>query len=290
MTVNGEPVAGALDHAMARLPHGAPIVVMIHGYKHSPLRPENCPHRHVLALKSQRGGRSTSWPQHMGFGRGAHDALAIGFGWHARGTIWDAYWEAQAAGLALARVIGHIALRHGRPVHLFAHSLGARVSLAALRELPAGSVGRVVMLAAAEFSDLAAEAVASPAGARAEYLNVTSRENLLFDGMFEWLLQTPWASGRSLGRGIGETRARWVNLAIDDPATRDHLARLGHRIRPPRQAVCHWSGYLRPGMFSLYRAFLTDPAPLPLHALRVSKSGRTRMGGLRPPGRFSMAG
>lgn len=268
-----EPWEAAIDRQVASLPPGAPIVVMIHGYKHSPRRPKNSPHEHLLALRPRRGGRSTSWPKHLGFGRGtADEGLAIAFGWHARGLIWQAYREADAAGRALGAVISRLSLRYGRSVHILCHSLGARVALRALHDVPVGSVGRIVMLAGAEFTARATAAVSTPAGRSVEFLNVTSGENALFDGMFEWLLQAPWAQGRALGHGLSDASARWVDLAIDDPGTCAHLSQLGFRIRPRQQTVCHWSGYLRPGLFALYRAVLTQASPLPLHALRVAQA------------------
>lgn len=288
VTVTGEPWEAALDRHLGALPGDAPILIMIHGYKYSPRRPDNCPHRHVLAAWSGRGGRSTSWPRHLGFGKGAEEGLAIGFGWHARGSIWQAYRQAELAGIALADVVRRIATHHGRPVHIFCHSLGARVAFYALRDVPEGSVGRIVMLAGAEFSDVAKAAMASPAGRYAEVLNVVSGENALFDAMFEWLLQAPWARARALGRGLREPQARWVDLRIDDPATSAHLARLGFRIRLRWRPVCHWSGYLRPGMFALYRAVLTHPVPIPLHRLRMTPRPARERGSARPG--FGLAG
>lgn len=260
----------ALDRALARLRPDAPLVILVHGYKHSPHVAGHCPHGHILSLAPRRGGRALSWPRHLGFGRGAPgEGLAVAFGWHARGTIWQAWREAETAGHALAALVARISERHARPVGLFAHSLGARVCLAALPALPAGSVRRLVMLAGAEFGDRAAEALDSPAGRRAQVLNVTSGENLLFDLLLERLLQPPWATRRALGAGLPDLVPSWVDLRIDDPETRAHLARLGFRIPPPVRPVCHWSGYMRPGLFALYRALLVRDAPLPVQALRL---------------------
>ncbi len=270
VTAAGAPPGDALSAALEHLPTTAPIVILVHGYKHAPNVPLHCPHGHVLSLAPRRGGRCLSWPKHLGFGRGdPHEGLAIGFGWNARDSIWAAYREAGLAGVALARLVAEIAPLHPRPVHVFAHSLGARVAFRALSALPAGSVGRIVTMAGAEFACHAEAALARPAGRQAEILNVTSGENLVFDLMFETLLQRPFGRARALGAGLPDAPARWVDLRIDDPATRTHLGRLGFPVAPPAGPVCHWSGYLRPGLFPLYRRLLTDPAPLPLAALRL---------------------
>ena len=75
---DGGSAEAALSEALDGLPRGAPVVVMIHGYKHSPGAPSHDPHSHMLSLTPVRGGRSLSWPRHLGFGRGdTREGLAI---------------------------------------------------------------------------------------------------------------------------------------------------------------------------------------------------------------------
>ncbi len=256
---------GALEAALARLPRTAPLVILIHGYKYSPSSAARNPHDHILSLTPPRCGRSTSWPKHLGFGRGGpEDGLCLAFGWEAWGSIWGAAARAHGAGRALGRLIGKIGARRSGPVDIFAHSLGARVGLGALEGLAPGQVGRMILLSGAEFQARAGAALATPAGRTAEIVNVTSRANRPFDLMVESLLQPPWARGRALGAGIGIGAApgAWRDLDIDDAALRAHLAQRGFPTRPPAHSVCHWSGYLRPGLFRLYRALLRDRLPL----------------------------
>ena len=267
----GRPVAAeggsaraALAAALTDHAPGAPVVVMIHGYKHTPSVPGHSPHNHILALRPTRGGRSLSWPRHLGFGRGdAGEGLAIAFGWEARGSIWQAYREAERAGRALAEVIRLVRASHSGRVDVIAHSLGARVALQAMRELPPASLGRAILLSGAEFQDEAVRALASPAGRTAEVLNVTSGENRIFDLMFERLLQAPISSGRAIGVGLPDPVARWTDLRIDCAATRAHLSNLGFRIAAPANYICHWSGYMRPGLFPIYTAVLRDRTAWP---------------------------
>lgn len=259
VTEDGAQADAALHAALDALPAGAPVVVMIHGYKHSPSTPGHSPHSHMLSLAPTRGGRSLSWPKHLGFGRGnSGEGLAVAFGWEARGTIWQAYRSAGRAGVALGRLIRLLRERREGPVDAIAHSLGARVTLGALAALPARSVGRAVLLSGAEFRSVAEAAMATPAGAAAEILNVTSGENAVFDLMFERFLQGPASFDRAIGAGLARPRGNWVDLRIDCEATRAHLGTLGFRIPPPARAVCHWSGYMRPGIFGVYRRML-DP-------------------------------
>jgi pimeloyl-ACP methyl ester carboxylesterase len=257
-----------LDAAMRSLPGGAPVMVLIHGYKYTPQRPERCPHAHILSLKPREAARAMSWPRHLGFGRGEPtEGLCIAFGWTANGSVWRAHAEALRAAEALAEVIRSVRHAHPVPVHLVGHSLGARVALAALAALPAGSVGRALLLAGAETRAEAEAALATPAGRTAEIVNVRTRENTLFDLLFRAAIHPHRPLTRALGAGLGREDRRWLDLAIDCPRTRAHLEAIGFRIPPPVRSICHWSAYLRPGLFPLYRALLREA--LPLAALRA---------------------
>lgn len=261
--------AGALAAALAALPEGAPLVVLIHGYRFPPSVPGQSPHEHILALEPDPGCRKAlSWPRGLGFdGADPAEGLCIAFGWEARGTLWRAYAEAARAGRALAEAMAMIdALRPGSRIDILAHSLGARVALQALPHLSRPLLARAVLLAAAEFRRPAARALANPAARAAEFVNVTSRENALFDFLIERLL--PLRPDRALGRGLAGTagRANWLDIGLDDRDTLAALAALGLDIPPPALRICHWSLYLRPGIFALYRALLRDR--LALAALR----------------------
>lgn len=248
-----------LSTALCDLSPGAPVVVMIHGYKYSPLHSLANPHDLLFSLTPKRGGRTLSWPRHLGFGRGTPtEGLCIAFGWHARDTIWHAANAAHRAGAVLGQVIAGIRRQHPGPVDIFAHSLGARVALAALHPLDAGDIGRMILLSGAEFRATARQALDTPAGRTAEIVNVISRENDLFDLMFERLLQPPTRFDTAIGTGLTDAPVGWRDLRIDEDATRNTLKSLGFQIPPPARRFCHWSGYLRPGLFALYTAILRE--------------------------------
>ncbi len=237
------------------------VTVMIHGYRYAPGTGDACPHRTLYALMPQRSGpRVVSWPRHLGL---AHEGLGIGFGWQATGAIWRAYAAAGKAGDGLAGLVRTLRAQGSGPVDVVAHSLGARVALSALSGVAPGDIGRLVLMSAAEFAAPAAAALATPAGRAAGVLNVTSRENDLFDGLFELCLAAGLRGlGPTLGFGLAARNA--VTVQIDSAAHRRVLAALGHRIEPPGRRICHWSAYLRPGLFPLYRAVLDGRLPLPV--------------------------
>ncbi|MDN5567483.1 MAG: DUF726 domain-containing protein, partial [Paracoccus sp. (in: a-proteobacteria)] len=222
------------------------------------------PHRHILSPVDIP--HATSWPRALGFGAHADEGLAIGLGWEARGTLRAAYGRAEQTGDMLAAIVSDLSQQSGRPVGLIGHSLGGRVALRAMHKADAGSLGRVILLNAAEFRDTAAKAVLQPAGRQAEVINVTARENDLFDFALEHLLAR--GQRRALGFGLQSSRANWVDLQIDDMATLDGLAELGFPTERGARRLSHWTPYLRGGLFAFYRAALCHPWALPLALLR----------------------
>ncbi|MCU4653826.1 lysophospholipase [Roseibacterium sp. SDUM158016] len=257
----GHEVAGqgTLEAALAALPEGRPVTVLIHGYRFSPHDPASDPHRHILSLAPRRDcWKAISWPRHLHLDRPGAD-LGIGFGWAATGGLPAVAARAHEAGADLAAMMRVIrSIRPDLPLQLMAHSLGARVALSALRSAPEGAVRRIILIAGAEYRDAAADALAAPGAARTDVLNVTSGENAPFDLVFRLAVRPARLSDRPLSAGLADV-ARWTDLPIDRPETRTALRALGHRIRAPQTRVCHWSGYLRPGLFAVYRRLL-DPA------------------------------
>lgn len=291
---NRRPLMPVLERG---LQEPGPVIVMVHGYKYAPYHPAACPHDKILGMKTRRDCRSSlSWPRGLGFGSGvSREGLGIAFGWPARGTIWQAYRQARIAGQALAELITLIhQTAPDRKVHVLAHSFGARVLLSALPQIPAGSLDRVILLSGAEFGSNAASALNSPAGETIEIINVTSRENDVFDFMLERLVSAPHRGDRTLSQHMPAHR-NTLTLQMDNPGTLRTLQHCGFKIAPPVGRICHWSSYMRPGVFSLYRALLrrsdlvdlahlkqvlpTQPEPrwsrvMPAQLLKVSRFGR----------------
>lgn len=241
----------------------APVVILIHGYKFAPHDPAHCPHDHILSTETTTPcPRALSWPRALGLSTAP--TLGIAFGWPARGSIWSAYTRAAKAGEHLAQLIAMIRqTQPNRPIHLMAHSLGARVALSALPHLPAHSVQRILLLAGAERTQSAAQKLATPAGRSAQIIAVTSRENTAYDLLFATLM------GSNAINRTPPTAPNWTRLPIDQPQTLAALNTHSFPIAPPQSRICHWSSYLRPGVFTLYKALITHNRPLPIATLRA---------------------
>jgi hypothetical protein len=242
-----------LARKLERLPPGAPVVAMIHGWRYAPGFARDCPHGSILSLDPAPGDRrAVSWPRHLGLDGTA--GLGIALGWNARCDPWRAHLRAGRTGRALAEIARSVHSLSGRPLQVIAHSMGARVALAALHDLAPGQIGRMILLAAAETRGRALAALATPAGRAVEVINVTTRENDLFDAFFEWGIH--FGTRTSIGQGLGRAVPGWHDLWIDQAQTVASLAALGHPFADPPRRICHWSPYLRPGTITLYRALI----------------------------------
>ncbi len=210
-----------------------------------------------------------SWPRGLGFGSGVtREGLGIAFGWQARGTIWKAYARALFAGQALANLIDMVhRAAPERDVHMLGHSLGARVILCALPHMPKNAVRRIILLNGAEYASHAQTALESNAGKTAEIINVTGRENDVYDFILEKLIRSPHRGDHTLGQGIPDV-PNTLNLQMDHPRTLQALLRCGFRIAQPTSRMCHQSSYMRPGVFNLYRSLLRRSGDIDLAHLR----------------------
>ena len=263
---SSRPLIGALQQSQQS---DGPVIIMTHGYKYRPDDADACPHRHILSLHPKTmPWYSPSWPQHLGFGSGFEDeGLAIAFGWDARGPLWSAQRRAVEAGKVLAEVIRHVHhLNPRRLIHFIGHSMGTELALEALHHIPTGALSRIVSLTGAAYQSRTIAALTTAAGREAEFINIISRENDLFDFLFETFIQPPCRGDLSIGAGLRAPNA--VTLQIDCPATVDHLSAMIFPVASPERRICHWSSYTRPGVLRVYNALLRDTERLCLHTLK----------------------
>lgn len=253
-----QPAARKL-RSMAALP--GPAIIMVHGYKYDPNTIEHCPHRKIFSAGT------TSWPARLGFHKGdAEEGLGIALGWFARGSLKQAHARAAELGQSIAIIVALLrAHRPHRPVHVIAHSIGSEVALSALAHLPLGAIDRMVLLTGASYSGKALKLLNTPAGRSVEVLNVTSRENDIFDAGFECLVRPETRNDCAIGQGIQAHNV--ANVQLDCDATLQILNQLGFSVASSGKRVCHWSSYRRAGVMALYSAFMRAPENMPLEHL-----------------------
>jgi len=261
---NRPPSDRSLRGALDRIHADAPVVIMLHGLRYDPRRRDRNPHRQIYALNPDpKLKRAASWPRRLGL-RGP-GRLAIGYGWHACGTLWQAHRQAISAAEDLSSLILRLKrLSPDRPLHVVAHSLGARVALQALVKTPPATLDRVILIAGAVFENELAAALEQPVGQTAEIINVRSKANTLFDLMLRSALPH-W--GCTAGRGRLR-HPRLLDVNIDCTATQVALSKAGFPLGPAPSRICHWSGYLRHDACALYRQLLLNPARTPLPYLQ----------------------
>ncbi len=274
---NGGAPDRTIEAALSALPKEAPVVIMVHGKGYNPADPARNPHALIFAPRGGFGrSRFVSWPRRLGFalpGPRQPLGLCFGLGWNATGALWHATAAADATAQKLARLVQLIRrIDPSRRIDLIGHSLGARVILGAMPSLAANTIHRVILLAGADFTTRARAARRSHAGQTAEFLNITTRENDLYDFLFERAI-APFGGQTALGCGIGPLnigRNNWLDIQLDNPATTAALARMGLPLAASQARICHWSVYLRPGVFRLYRGLIHDRERLTLPILRAA--------------------
>lgn len=268
LSLHGSPAPArpAICHAARGL---GPVIIMIHGYKYDPCRTDRSPHTTIFGRTPHLDKHNAiQWLRHLGFGSGRRDeGLAVAFGWRARGNLWRAQHSARAAGRHLADVVTDIRARAPhRPIHAITHSMGSEVIFEALHHLAPGDINRIITLTGATYASRAQGAMQTPAGAQAELFNVTSRENDVFDFMFERLIAPPLKGDWAMG--IGLDLPNTVNIQLDCAHSLATLERFGGHLAGAKGRVCHWSSYTRPGALRFYGRALRDPHGVPLKALR----------------------
>jgi hypothetical protein len=284
---------------------GVPVVVLVHGYKFHPDRRDRDPHRSLYAFRPDRAGRRIrSWPEGLGFAEDAGaSGLCVGFAWPAsaphlpsllaagRTGFAEVYDRAGALGPRLAQLVALLQrLAPGRPIDLLAHSLGARVALAALPHL-AVAPGRVILLGAAELEPRVHDFLGSSrAPLPPEIYNVTARANDLYDWVFECFAPRRGWGERAIGGGLEAAPPNWIDLQLDRGEVTGWINAQGIRLPPAAARLCHWSFYTREGAFAVYQAILRRRPGWDVASLRAAAgfAQEPRWSRLVPRRRFAL--
>ncbi|WP_425039614.1 hypothetical protein [Primorskyibacter sp. S187A] len=228
--------------------HPGPVTFLIHGYKYTPGHNRRCPHKTIFAAPR---ANPNSWP-----GRLRTGGVKLAIGWHARGRLQTVYARAAEIGRSVAQLSDLVAmLSPSRSQHILGHSMGARVALSAAAQAQNTRLRSLILLAAAEYRSSLDQTMIETASPHLKVLHATSRENLLFDLLFQSMIAKPCPGDRAIGLAP-LPHANALSLQIDHPATRAALATLGHEIAPAEGRINHAAPYRRAGVFGLYSALI----------------------------------
>ncbi len=279
----GRPVASVLARHLERLPQGAKVTILIHGYQYHPDTKSDDPHRLLFAFKPAVScWKIRSWSNGLGFTRRADaNGLCIGFAWPATGSIAKSYLttgkspfhgiyvKATDFGRQLAELLDMIlTLDPERKVDLVAHSLGARVALSSLPHLDRHPE-RIILLGGAEFDSEARRFLGGkPEDRTAHVYSFTARSNDIYDAAFGMFAPRSAPTAMPIGSGGVVDHPNWLNIQIDRAQVSDWINAQGIPLRPVHRHFCHWSFYTRHGAFGIYRAILDRKPGWDLEDLR----------------------
>lgn len=323
---------------LPELASDGPVCVMVHGFQYDPRAPlshergrASNPHSQIFhfdedTLDVERHAHSSPWPKRLGFENDEGESgMAVGFAWasdptYVRGDWRDwlstlrwseggaetyyatAYRTAPIVAEGLARTVMALAeVFPNRRIDLFAHSLGARVTLFALRRLAEQNrvaeldrVGRVILLSGAPHwldARLALRALRKHSRSKPQIFNViVSRDATLsrwgrrfaaFAGRLEEqprLRDRIWSlffGGKVIGlhgKPQGAQFSAWMDLYLDLPM----LANWASRLEPPLDfrptwrgaAWDHWAAFTWPPYMAFYGNILRQRRDWSLNALR----------------------
>lgn len=272
-TVGAEGEENWRDELARRLdaaPDDAPVTALLHGFRYSWRRGDracdgrNDPHRRLY----------TAWPAALGFTENdPANGLCIAIAWEARerglSSFATVYRRAAETGRALARIADFIAGRNrGRTLSCFAHSLGARVVIAAMIRARPCAFGKTILLGPAADLDEAETALsaAGDAGGAARILHMDARANRVFDGLFNAFAPRP-AGARPLGHEAPED-PRWIRVVLDDPNVREALAARGAPLSRGPRVMSHSCFYEDPALMALYRDLIRTRGAAPFARFR----------------------
>lgn len=290
-----------LDHMLTReapaLGDGAPVVVMLHGFLFDPrqavtVAPKDSDNPHsrlyhfgfdpgVTAEREEWRHHTSSWPVGLGIAEddGGASGLAVGFGWHSQpgfaSSILEvgsnfyarAYDYATLSSWPLVNLLLALTERiEDRPVDLFVHSLGTRVTLRALakaakialgRELGGGAddmarlramfrrLGRLVLMGGSEYvveaqifnERLLALSVSD--GWTADFApyvyNFGAKENDVLDVLAENFGPRTFGNSQVIGHNgleTGDRSTRWMDLRIDGRPLRSWMESFATAANP----------------------------------------------------------
>ena len=244
------------------LPSTRKIIIMINGFDYDPTEhSDDNPHQTLFR----------EWGERVQTLAG-DDWECFGFGWYSAelepsswlgGLIrgyWNPYrwgWElaGQAAGI-LAKAIQSRLDGSNAEICIIAHSLGARVALSALAQLPSDSVMRVLLLNGSSYSQ-SSKVIATYTDSHV--LNVIVKADDVLNKLGSVFAPEAFIEAVVGQSGIENPPVNWLDICLDDPDVQARATACGYdniRGDNPNNIADHWYSYTHADNWPLFCDFL----------------------------------
>ena len=220
------------------LPSTSKILIMVNGFDYDPTESgDDNPHKTLFKEWESKFREQVS-----------NEWECFGFGWYSAElepsswlgglirTHWNPYrwgWElaGRAAGI-LAQTIQSRLNTSNDEICIIAHSLGARVTLSALAQLPRDSVRRVLLLNGSEYSQ-SSKVVATYTDSTV--LNVIVKADDVLNKLGSVFAPEAFIKSVVGQSGIENPPDNWLDICLDDPNVQERASAAGYKNLQGRQ-------------------------------------------------------
>ena len=282
----GEDLAAGLRRRLRDGADGAPVVVLVHGFKFHPDVPGADPHRSLFALRPAGDGRRIrSWPEGLGFRDDAGESgLCVGFAWPASAPMLGSlvttgrtgfarvYDRAAGYGARLAELVALLAAAGARAAGGPARPFPRRPGGARRPAGPRGRAGAGDPARRRRARRPGAGLRRAPAGRRARRRSTTSPPaptTSTTSPSRPSPRAAPAASGR-WGSGSARRSPQWLDLQLDRAEVTAWVNGLGIPLTAASARLCHWGFYTRGGALAVYEAILRRRPGWDIASLRAA--------------------
>ena len=245
------------------LPSAPKVLIMVNGFDYDPTEhSDDNPHQTLFEEWRESVQKYTD-----------DDWECFGFGWYSAelepgswlgGLVrahWNPYrWGWELAGNAAGILAQAIQKRLDGPsaeICIIAHSLGARVVLSALSQLPSESVARVLLLNGSEYSQ-SSKVIATYTDSHV--LNVIVRADDVLNKLGSVFAPEAFIKAVVGQSGIHNPPDNWLDICLDDPGVQARATTCGYdniRGDNPDNIADHWYSYRHVDNWPLFCDFLS---------------------------------
>ena len=246
------------------LPSARHIIIMVNGFDYDPTETsEDNPH--LTLFKEWNGHISAIQEEHWD---------CFGFGWYSAelepgswvgGLLrlhWNPYrwgWElaGKAGGILAKMIAARLAADDGAEICIVAHSMGARVALSALTQLPRSAVKRVLLLNGSEYSQTAKVVSLYT---NSDVLNVVVKADDVLSKLGSIFAPEEFIENVVGQSGLCDPPHTWLDICLDNTGVKEKTRAGGYLDLcgdNPDSIGDHWYSYTHEPNWFLFRDFLS---------------------------------